>query len=57
MCPIKNKSLTKIVIWLATEILFNFVGIDDLADYSEFVFEKHFDRKIWDASPVLVARL
>jgi hypothetical protein len=33
--------LAKTVIWLAAEILLNFVGIDDMADYSEFIFEKH----------------
>ncbi len=41
---LKNKFITKAVIWLVTEILFNFVGIDDLADYSEFVFENHSDK-------------
>ena len=33
--------VTKVVIWLVVEIVLNFVGLDDLADYSEFVFEKH----------------
>ncbi|HIK32461.1 MAG TPA: hypothetical protein IGS17_04695 [Oscillatoriales cyanobacterium M59_W2019_021] len=28
-------------IWLATEVLLTVAGLDDLADYSEFVFEKH----------------
>ena len=27
-------------IWLAAEIVLSMLGIDDLADYSEFVFEK-----------------
>lgn len=27
--------------WLATEVLLTVAGLDDLADYSEFVFEKH----------------
>ena len=44
MCWLKNKSITKVLIWLTTEILFNFVGIDDLADYSEFVFESNSDK-------------
>ena len=44
MCRLKNKSIAKILIWLVTEILFNFVGTDDLADYSEFIFENNFDR-------------
>ena len=41
MCCLKNKLIAKVVIWLLAEILFNFVGIDDLADYSEFVFENN----------------
>ena len=41
MCCGKNKLIAKIVIWLAAEILFNFLGIDDLADYSEFVLENN----------------
>ncbi len=32
--------LLKTTVWLVTEILFNFLGIDDLVDYSEFIFEK-----------------
>ncbi|MGK7944738.1 MAG: hypothetical protein AB4058_09740 [Microcystaceae cyanobacterium] len=31
--------MIRISIWLVAEILLNFLGIDDLADYSEFVFE------------------
>ncbi|NEO41679.1 MAG: hypothetical protein F6J90_37315 [Moorea sp. SIOASIH] len=30
----------KIIVWLITEIILNLLGIDDLADYSEFIFEK-----------------
>lgn len=33
--------LCKIILWLAAEILLNFVGLDDMADYSEFLFEKN----------------
>lgn len=36
-----QKTLAKITIWLAAEILLNLLGMDDIADYSEFVFEKH----------------
>ncbi|MGK7878134.1 MAG: hypothetical protein AB4426_33955 [Xenococcaceae cyanobacterium] len=36
-----KKLIAKIVIWLAAEILLNLVGIDDFADYSEFIFERH----------------
>ena len=31
--------LTKTLIWLAAEIILNSIGLDTLADYSEFVFE------------------
>ncbi len=33
-----KKLLVKIIVWLAAEILLNFLGLDTLADYSEFVF-------------------
>ena len=33
--------LTKTLIWLAAEILLNSIGLDTLADYSEFVFDKN----------------
>ncbi len=46
MCCLQNKSIARTMIWLATEILFNFVGIDDLADYSEFVFENNKDETL-----------
>jgi hypothetical protein len=32
--------LGKIIIWLAAEICLNFLGLDSLADYSEFIFQK-----------------
>ncbi len=35
-----QKALFKITVWLMAEILLNIMGLDDLADYSEFVFEK-----------------
>ena len=31
--------LLKALIWLAAESLLTFLGIDNLADYSEFLFE------------------
>ncbi|MGK7899247.1 MAG: hypothetical protein AB4372_37930 [Xenococcus sp. (in: cyanobacteria)] len=40
----KNKLIAKTLIWLAAEILFNFLGIDDLADYGEFVLENNFEK-------------
>lgn len=42
-----RKLLVKSSFWLATEILLNLIGIDDLADYSEFIYEnKSFGTKI-----------
>lgn len=39
---VKWKTLiTKALIWALAELLLNFIGLDDLADYSEFLFEKH----------------
>ena len=32
--------LTKISIWLFLEIFLNFIGLDTIADYGEFVFHK-----------------
>jgi hypothetical protein len=32
--------LLKTAIWIFVEIILNFVGLDSLADYSEFVFER-----------------
>lgn len=34
-----KKILVRTSLWLATEIVLNFVGLDNLADYSEFVFD------------------
>ncbi len=35
-----KKIMTKATIWLAAEILLTVVGLDNLADYSEFIFER-----------------
>jgi putative membrane protein len=35
-----RKLIVKTAIWLVAEILLNLLGMDNLADYSEFVFEK-----------------
>jgi hypothetical protein len=32
--------IVKITIWLAAEICLNFLGLDSLADYSEFIFQR-----------------
>ena len=31
----------RIVIWILSEIVLNYAGIDELADYSEFLFDRH----------------
>ena len=38
-----KKLLAKTLVWLVAEIVLNFVQVDDLADYSEFVFERDRD--------------
>ena len=35
-----KKLLLTTTFWLATEIWFNFLGIDEIADYSEFIFKQ-----------------
>lgn len=35
-----KKIFVKTSLWLVTEIILNLVGLDNLADYSEFVFER-----------------
>jgi hypothetical protein len=35
-----KKILLTAIFWLATEICFNILGIDDTANYSEFVFNR-----------------
>lgn len=35
-----KKVFVKTTVWLVTEILLNLVGLDNLADYSEFLFEQ-----------------
>ncbi|WP_019503503.1 hypothetical protein [Pleurocapsa sp. PCC 7319] len=36
-----KKLIVKTTVWLFIEVLFSFLGLDNLADYSEFVFEKY----------------
>ncbi|WP_299487214.1 hypothetical protein [Acaryochloris sp. IP29b_bin.137] len=33
--------LVSLVLWLIAEIFLNLAGIDDLADYSEYLFDRH----------------
>lgn len=34
-----QKLFVKITVWLATEILLNFIGLNNIAAYSEFIFQ------------------
>ena len=36
-----KKMIIRASLWLATEIFLGSLGIDDLADYSEFIFERN----------------
>ncbi|MDY6806409.1 MAG: hypothetical protein SXA11_21735 [Cyanobacteriota bacterium] len=36
-----KKLLITLTVWLFLEILLNVMGLDDLADYGEFVFEQN----------------
>lgn len=40
-----QKLFNKTVFWLIAEIWLNLIGIDDLADYSEFVFQQELDQE------------
>lgn len=42
--------IVKLTVWLAAEIVLNLIGLDNLADYSEFVFER--DRVVTSHLPV-----
>ncbi len=37
-----SKLVVSLLFWLTTEILLGMIGLDDLADYSEFVYQKTF---------------
>jgi hypothetical protein len=37
-----KKVLTRVFIWLFFEISLTCLGLDDLADYGEFIFERNF---------------
>lgn len=41
-------TLSRLIIWLAAELILSMLGMDDLADYSEFLLEK--------STPVLTAQ-
>lgn len=35
-----KKLFIKVTAWLAAEIILNLLGLDNLADYSEFIYEQ-----------------
>ena len=35
-----KKLIVKVTAWLAAEIILNLLGLDNLADYSEFLYEQ-----------------
>jgi hypothetical protein len=35
-----KKLLLNLIVWATTELFLNFLGIDSLANYGEFVFER-----------------
>ena len=39
-----KKLLTSSFVWLTAEICFNCLGLDTIADYSEFVFDRNYDQ-------------
>jgi hypothetical protein len=36
-----KKLIFRVSVWLTLEILFDYVGLDTVADYSEFIFERN----------------
>ena len=38
--PSLNPATSRIMMWLVLEVLLNLAGTDNLADYSEFIFER-----------------
>ena len=42
----------KFVLWLVVEIILNLVGMDDLVDYSEFLFKHSAVVQIWIQQPL-----
>jgi hypothetical protein len=41
-----HHTLVKTAIWIAVEVCLDFVGLDNLADYSEFIWERYFSAPI-----------
>jgi len=52
-----QKFLNKTVFWLIGEIWLNLMGIDDLADYSEFIFHQELDQEKKNSRTVKISEL
>lgn len=52
-----KKICVKTAIWLVTEIILNLLGLDNLADYSEFIFEKEVAIHTYQPQMTVVAQL
>jgi hypothetical protein len=36
-----KKLIFQVGVWIALEIVFSYVGVDTIADYSEYIFDRH----------------
>jgi hypothetical protein len=36
-----QKLIFKVGVWIALELFFSYLGVDTIADYSEYIFERH----------------
>jgi hypothetical protein len=50
-----KRLLAKAALWVATEVLLNCTGLDNMADYSEFIFDGGLHVQRANPSIVLVA--
>ena len=50
-----KKAWVKATLWIVTEIVLNLLGLDNLADYSEFLFEKEIISTIHQPQIVIAA--
>lgn len=51
-----NQIIAKSLIWLAAEIWLNLLGLDSLADYSEFLEHQHSTVEIVSPSSAIVSK-
>lgn len=41
-----NRFFVKVTLWLAAEVLLTLIGLDNLADYSEFLFDARYQAQL-----------